>query len=75
MTGLSQWQDEPFSRSSLKGGFAEGFVFNVNTSESMEAHKLTSEYMHLGKWLLLMAGISFVAMIFIFLINEALAGA
>jgi len=72
--GLSQWQDEPFSRSSLKGGFAGGFIFDANASESTGAHKLTSKYMRLGKWLLLMAGISLVVMFFIMLINDVLAG-
>jgi len=75
VTGLSQWQDEPFSRSSLKGGFAEGFVFDVNVSGSIETHKRISKYMRLGKWLLVTAGISLFVMIFIYLINEALAGA
>ena len=74
VTGLSQWQDEPFSRSSLKGGFAEGFVFNGNVLGSIEPHKRISKYMRLGKWLLLMAGISFVAMFFIMLINGVLTG-
>ena len=74
VTGFSQWQDEPFSRSSLHGGFAEGFVFNGSVSGSTEAHKLPPKYMRLGKWLLLMAGISLVAMFFIMLINGVLAG-
>ena len=74
VTGLSQWQDEPFSRSSLKGGFAEGFVFNVNALENMETHQRTSQYMRFGKWLLVMAWISLVVMFFIYLIDQVLAG-
>ena len=74
VTGLSQWQDEPFSRSSQKGGLAEGFVFNVNVPGSTEAHKMTPKYMRLGMWLMVMAGISFGSMIFIMLINDVLAG-
>ena len=74
VTGVLQWQDEPFSRSTLKGGFAEGFVFDVNASGSLEMHKRISKYVRIGKRLLLMAGISFVAVIFIMLVNDALAG-
>ncbi|MEI7751421.1 MAG: hypothetical protein WCJ71_04935 [Candidatus Omnitrophota bacterium] len=74
VTGLSQWKDEPFSRSSPKGGFAEGFVFNVNASGSMETHKTTAMYKRLGKWLLVMVGISLVVMFFINLIDQVLAG-
>ena len=74
VTGLSQWQDEPFSRSTLKGGFAEGFVFNVNASGSVETHKRTSQYMRFGMWLLVMAWVSLVVMIFIFFIDQVLVG-
>ena len=74
VTGLSQWKDEPFSRSSLKGGFAEGFVFDANVLKSMETHKWTLQYMRLGKWLLILGGISLGAMIFISLLSEIVAG-
>ena len=74
VTGFSQWQDEPFSRSSLKGGFAEGFVFDGNMPGKAEMHQQSSKYRRLGMYLLLMAGISFIVMIFIMLINDVLTG-